>query len=892
MDKALHSQVHTPPPATEYRRELYPPRLAWAPAPVFFVAIIGLWFNTIKAPAEGIELLSALNLVLTTAPFLGIAVLFFRTFLITGVPGIALFGCSAVLWSASGLASFSPHLAVGADAVNMTVTLHNLLVWAASLNGLAGAALLHRAWPAIEKRRVALSAAGALTLAGAALIAFAVLQGWTPVFFVQGEGATLERQFVLGSTILAILLTLSLLRKGILPPSPFLDWFSLALMLLAIGYFGLMLHATAGSALGWVNRAAQFLGGFYMLIAAYAAFRDTKPAFAVLAPSRDRTPHRFGIAFAIVVIAAVVRLVFLQPLGTGFAFLTFYPAVTLAALYGGWPAGALATFVGALVADYFWIEPPGSLRIVSSADWLAFAIFIFNCLLTSWIVELLQRVQAKLRSAESDRRAELERMVAERTAALGLATDASTNHLAAATATEAELQAVLDAVPAGIWIPRDPSYGTVQANRLASAWMHIPKGANSSKSGTSLLRFDIFDKDGLPVPNEELPLRRSARGEEVTGYEFEWRFQDGERRYLYGNATPLRDADGNIAGGVAAFIDVTERKRAEARLRESEERFRGIFENAGTGIAITDLQGQFQSCNPAFTALLGYTQHELLARDFQGLVYPEDREENIAAGVDLRAGAIPSFELFNRYIRKDGSAVWVHKRVSLLRDAAGKPTHHIALVTDMTERKRYEEYIKLLMAEVNHRAKNMLAVVQAIARQTSATNAKDFVDRFGERVRALAASQDLLVKSGWRGVDLRELVCSQLAHFSDSIGARIDLCGPPLSISASAAQTLGMALHELSTNAGKYGALSTAAGQVEVTWSSKPGEDGSELFSMQWRESGGPSVTVPDRRGFGSTVISQAVRMSLDADVVHEFPRTGAVWRMECLSNNVLDRSH
>ena len=112
--------------------------------------------------------------------------------------------------------------------------------------------------------------------------------------------------------------------------------------------------------------------------------------------------------------------------------------------------------------------------------------------------------------AEADRRAELERMVAERTAELGLAKEAKTRLLAAAAGTESELQTVLDAVPAGIWIARDPSYRTVQANRLATAWMRIPEGANSSKSAPSLLRFEIFDKNGLPVPNEQLPIRRAG----------------------------------------------------------------------------------------------------------------------------------------------------------------------------------------------------------------------------------------------------------------------------------------------------------------------------------------------------------------------------------------------
>lgn len=158
-------------------------------------------------------------------------------------------------------------------------------------------------------------------------------------------------------------------------------------------------------------------------------------------------------------------------------------------------------------------------------------------------------------------------------------------------------------------------------------------------------------------------MQRAALGEEVMDYEFEWRFPDGESRSLYGNAMPLRDESGNTVGGVAAFIDITERKRQEER-------------------------------------------------------------------------------------------------------------------------------VSLLMREVNHRAKNMLALVQAIARQTVAINPEDFVARFGERISALAASQDLLVRSEWRGADFHELVRSQLAHFSDLIGSRIEPMGPSLFISASAAQTM------------------------------------------------------------------------------------------------------
>ncbi len=336
---------------------------------------------------------------------------------------------------------------------------------------------------------------------------------------------------------------------------------------------------------------------------------------------------------------------------------------------------------------------------------------------------------------------------------------------------------------------------------------------------------------------------------------------------------------------------VNERKQAEDALRESEERFRGIYQHAGTGIAMLDLQGQFESCNPAYSAMIGYTEDELGALKFSDLVHPDDREADMAENRRLLAQEIPSFEIVNRFAGKNGQPIWVHKHISLLRDAAGNPTNIIALVTDMTERKRYEERIGLLMHEVNHRAKNILAVVAAVARQTLASKPEDFIGPFGERIQALAASQDLLVKNEWHGVDLQELVRSQLAHFKELIGTRIGLDGPSVLISAAAAQTLGMALHELATNAGKYGALSTARGRVDIEWSCEHAAGGEKAFAMSWRERGGPAVTAPARPGFGSIVISRMAMESLSGKVDLDFAPAGLFWRLQCPFNEVIGRS-
>ena len=278
-------------------------------------------------------------------PGLVIAFLFARGFLVTGAPGTALFGCGALFWSVSGLSPLAASLAPGPWLnVNTFVTIHNVTVWAASLCYLGGAALLQQRHHALPRTGRALAAAYALALAVAAFIVFMALKGWTPVFFVEGKGGSEERQFVLGSAIVTILLTVSLLRGG--PHrirTAFLDWFVLALLLLVMGFAGLMLQSNLDGVLNWVSRAAQFLGSAYMLAAAYAAFRDANAPFGVLGPSQDNAPHRYGIAVALVLAAAVSRLVFLQALETHASLIAFYPAVTLAAFSGGLRAGTLAT---------------------------------------------------------------------------------------------------------------------------------------------------------------------------------------------------------------------------------------------------------------------------------------------------------------------------------------------------------------------------------------------------------------------------------------------------------------------------------------------------------------------------------------------------------------------
>lgn len=200
-----------------------------------------------------------------------------------------------------------------------------------------------------------------------------------------------------------------------------------------------------------------------------------------------------------------------------------------------------------------------------------------------------------------------------------------------------------------------------------------------------------------------------------------------------------------------------------------------------------------------------------------------------------------------------------------------------ALVEAARLREQAEQQILLLMREVNHRSKNMLAVVQAIARQMPSTEPKQFVRQFSDRIVGLAASQDLLIESNWQGVRVADLVRSQLALFRELIGTRIDISGPPVRLQPPAAQAIGMALHELATNASKYGALSGDNGKVDVSWNVEQAGEERE-FVLAWREEGGPPVTPPARRGFGHTIMVAMVEKSLDAKVTVEYPQSGLVW--------------
>ena len=195
---------------------------------------------------------------------------------------------------------------------------------------------------------------------------------------------------------------------------------------------------------------------------------------------------------------------------------------------------------------------------------------------------------------------------------------------------------------------------------------------------------------------------------------------------------------------------------------------------------------------------------------------------------------------------------------------------------DVTERKKGEDHLRLVMRELTHRSKNLLAVIQAMARQTARHTAggEGFLDRFAGRLQALARSHDLLVQQSWHGASLRELVRSQLIHYLDRDNSQVTLEGPEIVLKPEAAQSLGLAFHELTTNAAKYGSLGQPKGRLSVRWRALgPSEGGGT--EILWVESEGPTVADAKNRGFGSMAVEQNLRRALDAEVELQFLTKG-----------------
>lgn len=319
-------------------------------------------------------------------------------------------------------------------------------------------------------------------------------------------------------------------------------------------------------------------------------------------------------------------------------------------------------------------------------------------------------------------------------------------------------------------------------------------------------------------------------------------------------------------------------ERAEAALRQSETRFRSLFETLTQGVILLDADGTVQAANAAAGEIFGVPADRLAGRraddpawafvDADGKPLPVARVPAMAA---LRTGEVVRGVMMGcRNAVRDERRWLVVDAIPQRRPGEVLPSGVFLLLIDVTERRRADEAQELLVREVDHRAKNALAVVQAVVRLTDADTREGFLDAIEGRISALARTHTLLARSRWDGADFGTLVDGELAVYRSA--GRVVRGGPGLVLSAAAAQAVGMVLHELATNAAKHGALSVPAGRIAVSWS--VAADGG--LTLVWEEAGGPPVAAPTRRGFGSRLVRGNVEGQLRGRATFD-------WRVEGL---------
>jgi PAS domain S-box-containing protein len=366
-----------------------------------------------------------------------------------------------------------------------------------------------------------------------------------------------------------------------------------------------------------------------------------------------------------------------------------------------------------------------------------------------------------------------------------------------------------------------------------------------------------------------------------TDYEQEYRIVTpaGEVRWIYARAEIERDAAGHALRMVGAHVDVTPLKLAEAALRDSEERLRVALEAARLGAWEVDLvTGKAQRTRRALE-IFGYGSEEETA------IYPSWRERVdpahrglLAQAVDaVRAGRQEEYRVEYRFQRPDGRWIWVesHGRAAGRDPATGLPLRLIGASLDITARKEAEERQALLIQELDHRAKNTLAVVQAALRLTPREDAEAYAHALEGRVAALAQAHKLLAAGRWRGAGMRAVVQGALAPFlGEAPAPRIGAEGPDLPLSPAAVQALSMTLHELGTNAAKHGALSQPGGRVALAWAVR-----GPVLHLSWDEQGGPPLAAaPTAQGFGASLVDTTIRHQLGGTQHAEWRAGGLLW--------------
>jgi PAS domain S-box-containing protein len=385
--------------------------------------------------------------------------------------------------------------------------------------------------------------------------------------------------------------------------------------------------------------------------------------------------------------------------------------------------------------------------------------------------------------------------------------------------------------------------------RAAELWGRTPKLGDPNERFCG--SYQMFHPDGSLLPHHQCPMADVLRtGNSVRQQEVHIERPDGSRGIALVDIEAVRDSDGNIVGAVNCFQDVTERKHAE----EAAHRLAAIVESSDDGIVGYDLDGTITSWNGGAERIFGHLAEEIIGKSMTILIPPNYRKEEETIMERIRRGQrVEHYETVRQC--KHGSLIDVSLSISPIRNDKCKIIGASKIARDITEHKRSEAQIVTLAREAEHRTKNILTTVQATVRFSHSESPDDLKTLIEGRIKALANVHSLFVQSRWKGAELRNVVTQELLPYRSDGETRVQIKGPEVMLEPNMAQTIAISVHELATNAAKYGSLSAADGHAEIEWSCTA----NGRLRFRWTESGGPAVAPPIHHGFGTRVMEKTI---------------------------------
>jgi PAS domain S-box-containing protein len=527
-------------------------------------------------------------------------------------------------------------------------------------------------------------------------------------------------------------------------------------------------------------------------------------------------------------------------------FALLFPAILLATILAGWMSGALLMTMGGLLVWFVVLEPTRSFGLKTHAEAVSLALYFVSASAIIAFAEAFRVATPRLARGEAELRE-----------------------------SRAQLDMAIAVAGLGVWEWRRATGEMILSEKARAICGFPATGPVTPKMVAAITHRGDLAKTRAHTRRALDPSKRDD-----IAYEYRIITPAGERRRVALNGRAVFETVDGVTRAtryIGTLQDITERAAADSERAQWMSRLR-LAMDAGRMAVWQSTRKEGLVHGPELNAILGIAPDKpLTVEEVQALYLPGELERIRRITTEVFMRGERTVEVECRIRRPDGKVRWILLRGELAMNAQGQPHGATGVAMDITDRKDDEERMRLLAREVDHRAINLLAVVQSVVQLSKAETTEALKAVLLGRITALGRAHQLLSEARWEGADLRRLVEEELLAFSLGEAARVSIRGEDVALPPAAAQALAMALHELATNAVKYGALSTPSGQVAVSWT----REGRGPLTIRWAETGGPLVSPPTRRGLGATRLARALGGPLKGETRLDWRPEGLVCELE-----------